>query len=163
MRSLISTFSQNLGFSTIQVEAILSKPLTEVLKSPELNQELTSLDSNLLKKTLPTAGAVLAKELPPFYNWLKNELGVKRVPDSPDHTTAWVIGFVHNRESLTSLVDLHRPVPRAALEASVPRLVELFAGVENAQIRQEWQKAIAALCLILVVAAREHDKLTVAA
>ncbi|MBW4560626.1 MAG: hypothetical protein KME32_05605 [Mojavia pulchra JT2-VF2] len=162
MQSLISTFSQHLNFSQTQLEAILSKTLTEVLKSPELKQELDSLDANLLKETLPTAGAVLAQKLPPFYNWLKNELGVKRVPDSPDHTTKWVIGFVHNQESLSNLVDLHRPVPCAALEASVPRLVALFDGVENVQVQQEWQKAIAALCLVLVVAAREQDKVTIA-
>jgi hypothetical protein len=46
-----------------------------------------------------------------------------------------------------------------ALEASVPRLVETFAGVEDSKIREEWQKAIASLCLILVVAAREQDNL----
>ncbi|BAY12494.1 hypothetical protein [Calothrix sp. NIES-2098] len=163
MQSLISTFSHHLNLSQSQVETILSKPLDEVLKSSELNQELGSLDSNLLKETLPTAGAVLAQELPPFYNWLKNQLGVKRVPDGPEHTTAWVIGFVNNRESLTSLVDLHRPVPRAALEASIPRLIALFDGVENAQVRQEWQKAIATLCLVLVVDAHEQEKLAVTA
>ncbi|OUL37833.1 hypothetical protein BV372_00305 [Nostoc sp. T09] len=163
MRSLISTFSQYLDFSQPQLEAILAKPLDEVLKSSELNQELGSLDSNLLKETLPTAGAVLAQELPPFYNWLKNQLGVKRVPDGPEHTTAWVIGFLNNRESLISLVDLHRPVPRAALEASVPRLIGLFDGVENEKVQQEWQKAIAALCLVLVVAAHEQDQLAVTA
>jgi hypothetical protein len=162
MRSLLLTFAENLTFSEIQVEKILSQPLTKVLNSPELQQELNSLDTNLLQETLPTAGGVLAKELPPFYNWLKNELGVKRVPDSPDHTTTWVIGFVHNQESLTHLVELHRPVPRLALEASVPRLVEMFEGVEDAQVRQEWQKAIAALCLVLVVAAREQDRVAVA-
>ena len=74
-----------------------------------------------------------------------------------------VVGFLNNRESLTSLVDLHRPVPRHALEAAVPRLVGLFDGVENAQVRQEWQKAIATLCLVLVVDAREQDNLTIAA
>ncbi|MBG1244102.1 hypothetical protein [Nostoc sp. NZL] len=161
MRSLLFTFTQNLNLSKTQLEQILSKPLTEVLNSPELQQELNSLDINLLKETLPTAGEVLAKELPPFYNWLKNELGVKRVPDSPDHTTTWVIGFVNNQESLTHLVDLHRPLPRPALEASIPRLVGMFAGVEDAQVRQEWQKAIAALCLVLVVAAREQDRAAV--
>jgi hypothetical protein len=162
MRSLLLTFAENLSFSEIQVEKILSQSLAKVLNSPELQQELNSLDTNLLKKTLPTAGGVLAKELPPFYNWLKNELGVKRVPDSPDHTTTWVIGFVHNQESLTHLVELHRPVPRMALEASVPRLIKMFEGVEDAQVRQEWQKAIAALCLVLVVAAREQDRVAVA-
>ncbi|MBD2531140.1 hypothetical protein H6G97_16735 [Nostoc flagelliforme FACHB-838] len=162
MRSLLLTFAENLSFSESQVEKILSQPLTKVLSSSELQQELHSLDTNLLKETLPTAGGVLAKELPPFYNWLKNELGVKRVPDSPDHTTTWVIGFLHNQESLTHLVELHRPVPRLALEASVPRLVGMFEGVEDAQVRQEWQKAIAALCLVLVVAAREQDRVAVA-
>ncbi|MBE9106288.1 hypothetical protein IQ229_15505 [Nostoc cf. edaphicum LEGE 07299] len=162
MRSLLLTFTQNLNFSENQLEEILSKPLIEVLNSPELQQELNSLDTSLLKETLPTAGGVLAKELPPFYNWLKNELGVRRVPDSPDHTTTWVIGFLHNQESLTHLVELHRPVPRPALEASIPRLIGMFEGVEDAQVRQEWQKAIAALCLVLVVAAREQDRVAVA-
>lgn len=164
MESIISTFAQHLDLSQTQLKALLSKPLTECLNSPELNQQLDSLDINLLKDTLPIAGAILAKELPPFYNWLKNELGVKRVPDSPDHTTKWVIGFVNNQESLSSLVELHKPVPRPALEASVPRLLSLFNDVKDAHIRQEWQKAIAALCLPLVVAAREDErKLTVAA
>ncbi|MDZ7961787.1 MAG: hypothetical protein RMY34_28585 [Aulosira sp. DedQUE10] len=163
MQALISTFTQYSDISQTQLAAILSHPLNEFLNSPELQQKLDSLNTNLLKETLPTAGAVLAKELPPFYNWLKNELGVERVPDSPDHTTTWVIGFVHHRESLANLVNLHRPVPRAALEASVPRLVALFDGLENAQVRQEWQKAIAILCLVLVLAAREQEKLTVAA
>ncbi|MEH2124876.1 hypothetical protein [Nostoc sp.] len=157
-----TAFAHNLNFSETQLEEILSQPLTEVLNLPELQQALNSLDTNLLRKTLPTAGGVLAKELPPFYNWLKNELGVNRVPDSPDHTTTWVIGFVHNQESLTHLVELHRPVPRLALEASIPRLIGIFKGVEDAQVRQEWQKAIAALCLVLVVAAREQDRTAVA-
>jgi hypothetical protein len=121
--------------------------------------QLNSLDINLLKATLPTAGAVLAKELPPFYNWLKNELDVKRVPDSPEHTTKWVIAFVNHKESLTHLVELHRPVPRAALESAIPRLVGLFEDVENAPVQQEWQHAIAILCLPLVVDAREREKL----
>ena len=139
MRSLVLSFAQNLNFSETELEEILSQPLTKVLNSPELQQELNSLDTNLLKETLPTAGGVLAKELPPFYTWLKNELGVKRVPDSPDHTTTWVIGFLHNQESLTHLVELHRPVPRPALEASIPRLIGMFEGVKDAQVRQEWQ------------------------
>ncbi len=163
MQSLVSTFTQHLDLSPTQLEGILSKPLIEFINSPELQQQLDSLDTNLLKTTLTTAGAVLAKKLPPFYNWLKNELGVQRVPDSPDHTTKWVVGFVNNQESLTRLVDLHRPVPRPALEASIPRLVGVFADVENQQIKQEWQKAVAALCLVLVVAARQQDRLTLAA
>lgn len=162
MASMISTFAQHLDLPQTQLKALLSKPLTECLNSPELKQQLDSLDTNLLKETLPTAGAVLARELPPFYNWLKNELKVKRVPDSPDRTTKWVIGFVNNEQSLSSLVALHKPVPRPALEASVPRLVSLFDGIEDAH-RQQWQKAIAALCLPLVVDARERDRDMIAA
>jgi hypothetical protein len=89
---------------------------------------------------------------------LKNELGVKRVPDSPDHTTKWVIGFLNHQESLTRLVELHRPVPRIALERSIPRLVAAFDGVKEEKVRKEWQKAIAALCLVLVVAARAEER-----
>ena len=157
MSLLLSTFTQHVDYSQTELETILSKPLNELLNSPQLKQELESLNINLLKETLPTAGAVLAKELPPFYNWLKNELGVKRVPDGPDHTTKWVVGFLHHQESLNRLVELHRPVPRPALEASIPRLVGLFDGVEDIKVRDEWEKAIAILCLVLVVAAREQD------
>jgi hypothetical protein len=158
MQSLLTTFAQHLDLSSTQLDVIMVKSLTEVLVSPELQRELESLDIDLLKQTLPTAGAVLAHELPPFYNWLKNELGVKRVPDSPNHTTTWVIGFVNRQESLMNLVDLHRPVPRLALEAAIPRLVGLFDGVEDVQVKKQWQKAIAALCLVLVVDAREQDR-----
>jgi hypothetical protein len=152
MKSLISTFTENLDFSETEIESILATPLNEV-------KELDSLDINLLKKTLPTAGAVLAEHLLLFYDWLKNELGVQRVPDSPDHTTKWVVGFLNNQESINHLVELHRPVPHAALEQAVPRLVGLFDGVEEEKVRQEWEKAVAALCLVLVVDAREQEKL----
>jgi hypothetical protein len=158
MQLPLETFNQYLNLSETQLEVLLSKPLTECLNSPEFKQELNSLDINLLKQTLPTAGSVLAERLPPFYNWLKNELGVNRVPDSPDHTTKWVIGFLNNQESLTRLVELHRPVPRPALERSISPLVAAFDGVEDDQARQEWQKAIAALCLVLVVAARNEER-----
>lgn len=158
MQLTLSTFGQHLDLTQTQLELLLSKSLTECLNSPQLKQQIDSLDTNLLKETLPTAGAVLAKELPPFYNWLKNQLGVKHVPDSPDHTTKWVINFVNNQQSLSNLVELHKPVPRLALEAAVNRLVSLFNGIEDAHIRQEWQKAIAALCLPLVVDAREREQ-----
>jgi len=159
MKSLIATFTENLDFSESEIETILSTPLNDVLNSPALKQELDSLDISLLKKTLPTAGAVLAEHLPLFYDWLKNELGVQNVPDGPDHTTKWVVGFLNNQESINNLVKLHRPVPRAALEQAVPRLVGLFDGVEDVKVRQEWEKAVAALCLVLVVDAREQAKL----
>ena len=150
-------FSQHLGLSTAELETLLSLSWQEFLNLPAVKELLESLDTQLLQETLPTAGGVLAERLPPFYDWLKNELGVKRVPDSPDHTTTWVIGFLNHQESLTRLVELHRPVPRPALERSIPRLVAAFDGVEEEKVRKEWQKAIAALCLVLVVAARNQE------
>jgi len=153
---MLNTFTEHLNLSQTELEKMLSLRLQELLKTPDFKEKLDSLNIGLLQKTLPTAAAVLADELPPFYNWLKNELGLKRVPDSPDHTTKWVVNFLKQEESLTRLVELHRPVPRPALEASIPRLVGLFDGVEDAQVRHEWQQAIAALCLVLVVAAREE-------
>ncbi|MBD1833460.1 hypothetical protein H6F61_12415 [Cyanobacteria bacterium FACHB-472] len=152
---MLNTFTEHLNLSQTELEKLLSLRLPELLNTPNFKEKLDSLNIGLLQQTLPTAAAVLADELPPFYNWLKNELGLKRVPDSPDHTTKWVVNFLKQEESLTRLVELHRPVPRPALEASIPRLVGLFDGVEDAQVRQEWQQAIAALCLVLVVAARE--------
>ncbi|MBD1932087.1 MULTISPECIES: hypothetical protein [Cyanophyceae] len=153
---MLNTFTEHLNLSQAELEKLLSLRFSELLNTPDFKEKLDSLNIGLLQQTLPTAAAVLADELPPFYNWLKNELGLKRVPDSPDHTTKWVVNFLKQEESLTRLVELHRPVPRPALEASIPRLVGLFDGVEDTQVRQEWQQAIAALCLVLVVAAREE-------
>ena len=34
-----------------------------------------------------------------------------------------------------------------------------FDGVEDEKVREEWEKAVAALCLVLVVDAREQAKL----
>ena len=154
---MLQTFSESLNLSPDASKALLSLPLTSLLDSPELSQLLGSLDTDLLKESLPTAGAVLAKNLPAFYDWLETELSIKNVPDSPDHATKWVVGFLRNEESLTHLVELHKSIPRQALERSIPRLVSAFDEVQPTAVKQEWQKAIAALCLVLAVAARENQ------
>ncbi|NJL43217.1 MAG: hypothetical protein HC935_07565 [Pseudanabaena sp. SU_2_4] len=154
---MIDTLSQYLNFSSTEVNTLLALSLQGLLDSPNVQQQLDGLNVELLRETLPTAGAVLATHLPPFYDWLQNELGVVRVPDSPDHTTQWVVNFLNNRESLIRLVELHRPVPRIALERSIPRLVGLFAAVEDDSVRQAWQTAVSALCLVLAVAARHEE------
>lgn len=154
---MLKTFEQHLHLSAVELEPLLSLSLKDFLNLPQVNQLLGSLDTELLRQTLPTAKIFLAKLLPPFYDWLQNELNVERVPDSPDHVTTWVVNFLNNKESLSHLVELHQPVPQPALERSIPRLVAMFEGVET-RVRQEWQKAIAALCLVLVVAARENAR-----
>lgn len=153
---MLETFTQHLNLSPSQVEALLSLSLTDLLESPAVDGKLGSLNTELLRETLPTAGSLLETHLPPFYDWLKNELGVERVPDSPDHTTTWVVNFLNNRETLAKLVELHRPVPRPALERAIPRLVGLFEAIEDETIRQEWETAVSVLCLVLAVAAREQ-------
>ncbi|MBK4728659.1 hypothetical protein JJD41_01980 [Oxynema sp. CENA135] len=155
---MLQTFRDRLDVSETQLEYWLTLSLDEFLALPESQTLLGSLDVELLKETLPTAGQTLAKQLPPFYGWLKNELKLKRVPDSPDHTIKWTIGFLNNQESLQRLVELHRPVPLPALEASIPRLVGTFDAVEDDRVRQEWQKAISALCLVLAIAARSENR-----
>lgn len=153
---MLETFSRSLNLSPETSESLLSLPLTTLLDSPELSQLLGSLDTALLKETLPTAGTVLAQKLPAFYDWLQTELGIKNVPDSPDHATKWVVGFLRNQESLTRLVELHKSIPRQALERSIPRLVSAFDEVQPTAVKQEWEKAVAALCLVLAVAARQN-------
>lgn len=154
---MLERFSESLNLSPDASEALLSLPLTSLLDSPELSQLLGSLDTDLLKESLPTAGDVLAKNLPAFYDWLQTELSIENVPDSPDHATKWVVDFLRNQESLTRLVELHKSIPSAALERSIPRLVGTFKDVTPIALKQEWQKAIAALCLVLAVAARENQ------
>lgn len=155
---MLDTFAAHLPLSLDEIQTLLDLSLEELLANSTLQAELGQLNVPLLQETLPTAGAILATQLPPFYVWLKQELGLRRVPDGPDHTTRWVVRFLQNEESLIRLVELHRPVPLPALERSVPRLVSLFDGVEEATVREAWQRAIALLCLVLVTAARDEAR-----
>lgn len=41
---------------------------------------------------------------------------------------------------------------------SIPYLVATFGEAKDERVPQEWQKAIATLCLVLVVAAREQEQ-----
>jgi hypothetical protein len=159
---MLKTLSQHLGLSTFKLEQLLSIPLVEFLELPAVKQLLASLDITVLKQSLPQAKEILVQHLPPFYDWLKQELALDRVPDSPDHTTKWVVNFLNDREKLTNLVELHRSIPLPALELSITRLVGVFDEISEEKIRQEWQKAIAALCLVLVVAARQESAAKIA-
>ncbi len=158
---MLDTFAAHLPLSPDEIQSLLELRLEDLLAHPTLKAELGQLNVPLLQETLPTAGAILATQLPPFYVWLKQELGLRRVPDGPDHTTRWVVRFLQNEESLIRLVELHRPVPLPALERAVPRLVSLFDEVKEATVREAWQRAIALLCLVLVAAAREDARSSV--
>ncbi len=155
---MLQTFSRHLNLPTTTAEFFLSQPSARLLESDELKQILNTLDIGLLKASLSTTGLLLSQHLPPFYDWLQTELNVQQVPDSPDHTTKWVIGFLNNQESVARLIDLHRSIPQVALDRAIPRLVGIFDEVNPIVVRQEWQRAIAALCLILAVAARENPQ-----
>ncbi len=152
------TFTRHLELAPDVCDSLMSRSLGEVLALTEVQELLGSLNVALLQETLPTAGELLAKHLPPFYDWLKTELEVQKVPDSPEHATTWVVNFLNNKESLDRLVELHAPVPRMALERATPRLVGVFDVVEESAVRQEWQKAVAALCLVLAIGAREAER-----
>lgn len=152
---MLNALSQHLSLSTFELEQLLFIPLDEFIELPIFKQILANLDVSILKQSLPQAKEILVQHLPPFYNWLQTELELKRVPDSPDHTTKWVVNFLNNTEKLTHLVELHRSIPLNALELSIPRLVGVFEAMPEVTMRLEWQKAIAALCLVLVVAARQ--------
>lgn len=152
----VDTFTQHLNLSESTVENLLTLNATELPKEEAFQTELGTLNLDLLRETLPTAKSVLENQLPAFYVWLKQELKIKRVPDNPNHTTTWVANFLKNEESIEHLVELHRPVPPVALEQAIPRLVSLFNQVEDQQIRQQWQSAVALLCLVLAADAREQ-------
>ncbi|WP_164929349.1 hypothetical protein [Gloeobacter violaceus] len=152
-----NTFAQHLELSAVQVEQLLALDLAGLVESPAFGCKLACLDIDLLRQSLPVARELLIQKLPAFYDWLQSELGVERVPDSPDHTARWVVGFLNNQESLHRLVELHSTVPAAALELSIPRLVGFFEVVEDEAIRKQWQAVLAALCLVLVVGARSRS------
>lgn len=155
---LHETFSRHLEIAPDVCDSLMERSLDEFLSLSAVQQLLGSLNVTLLRETLPTAGELLAAHLPPFYDWLKTELNVQRVPDSPKHATTWVVNFLNNKERLDRLVELHAPVPRTVLEQATPRLVGVFDVVEEPAVRQEWQKAVAALCLVLAVGARDVER-----
>ncbi len=155
-QATVDTFTQHLNLSESTVENLLTLNASELTKQDEFQTELGTLDLSLLRETLPTAKSVLENQLPAFYTWLKQELQIKRVPDNPNHTTTWVANFLNNQESIDHLVELHRPVPPVALEQAIPRLVSLFNKVDDTPTRQQWQSAVALLCLVLAADAREQ-------
>ncbi|PSO50356.1 MAG: hypothetical protein BRC33_03505 [Cyanobacteria bacterium SW_9_44_58] len=155
-QATVETFNQHLNLSIPQIEKLLTLSSSELPEQEAFQTELGNLDISLLRETLPTAKSVLQNQLPAFYNWLQQELDIKRVPNSPNHTTTWVANFLNNQESIQHLVELHCPVPPASLELAIPRLVSLFDQVEDPQIRQHWQSAVALLCLVLAADAREQ-------
>jgi hypothetical protein len=63
---MLQTFSRHLGLPTETSEILLSHSLKSLLNLPEVTQLLSSLNTALLKDSLPTAGAILAQHLPPF-------------------------------------------------------------------------------------------------
>ena len=77
---MLKTFSHHLNLATDTAEAFLSQSSASLMDSLELKQILNTLDINLLKDSLPTAGELLSRHLPPFYDWLQTELNVQRVP-----------------------------------------------------------------------------------
>jgi hypothetical protein len=89
----VDTFTQHLNLSESTVETLLNLNATELPKEEAFQTELGTLNLDLLRETLPTAKSVLENQLPAFYVWLKQELPIKRVPDSPNHTTTWAEGF----------------------------------------------------------------------
>lgn len=155
-QATVDTFTEHLNLDVATVEDLLTLNATELPQKEAFQTELGTLDLGLLRETLPTAKSTLENQLPAFYTWLKNELHIKRVPDNPNHTTTWVASFLNNQESIQHLVELHRPVPPVALEQAIPRLVSLFNQVEDDKIRQQWQSAVALLCLVLAADAREQ-------
>lgn len=155
-QATVEIFNQHLNLSTPKIEELLTISPSELVEQEAFQTELNNLNVSLLRETLPTAKSVLENQLPAFYKWLKQELDIKRVPDSPNHTTTWVANFLNNQESIQHLVKLHRPVPPVSLELAIPRLVSLFNQVEDDQTRQHWQSAVALLCLVLAADAREQ-------
>jgi len=155
-QATVETFNQHLNLSTAKIEELLTLSASDLPEQDAFQTELGNLDISLLRETLSTAKSVLENQLPAFYNWLQQELNIKRVPNSPNHTTTWVANFLNNQESIQHLVELHRPVPPVSLELAIPRLVSLFNEVEDDQIRQHWQSAVALLCLVLAADAREQ-------
>ena len=153
---MLNTLSQHLSLSAFELEQLFSISFDEFLELPSFKQILVNLDVSILKQSLPQAKEILVQHLPPFYNWLQKEFALLRVPNSPDHTTKWVVNFLNHTEKLTHLVELHRSIPLNVLELSIPRLVGVFDAMPEENMRQEWQKALAALCLVLVVTARQE-------
>jgi hypothetical protein len=157
-QATVETFTKYLNLPYPIVESMLRSGVENLTQDPEFQRQLNNLDTALLKETLPTAKEVMVDKLPAFYDWLQNELGIQRVPDSPNHTTTWVTQFLKNQESIQHLVELHRPVPPPSLEQAIPRLVGLFDAVDDDRVRWEWQRAIAILCAVLSADAREQDQ-----
>lgn len=155
---MLKKLAPYIDLSPSQLDSLVSMPLKDLLSSPVFQQQIDSVDTSVLKQTLPTAGMALAEKLPVLYRWLKNEFQVARNPENPEQQTPWMCSFFNSRESLERLIETYRLEPLAPMEMErmAPDLVDLFDDVEDGYVRSEWQKAIALLCVLLIAAAREE-------
>ena len=158
-----NTFTQHLELPETELEKLLSLSVHDFINSPQVANLLNTVDIKLLQENFAAANLAMGDMLPCFYRWLVDELKkINLVEYSRDYTTNWGNFFLKNRESLNRLFQLHDSVPRPALENSIPLVVGLFDEVEDGRVRQEWQKAVAAFCLAVVVDARDRERMAIA-
>lgn len=161
MPKMLNTFTYHLQLPETELQRLLSLSLNEFINSPQAIDLLNTLDIQLLQKNLEAAKMAMGDMLPCFYRWLVDELKVNLGEDTCHYTANWGKNFLKNQKSLNRLLELHDSVPRPALEKSIPLVVGLFDEVEDGKVKQEWQKAVAAFCLAVVVDARDRELMAI--
>jgi hypothetical protein len=151
-------YAEALDLPPPTIAALLDLPLADFQQHAVVRHLFDTLDIERLKASLSQARTAFAHHLPPFYTWLREELGVSRVPESPSHLTNWVIAYLEGRLPRRTLIGTHLTLSSTQINASVPHLLAVCDHLEAGPIRHEWHKTLGALCLMLEVAARERER-----
>ncbi|KAB2906104.1 MAG: hypothetical protein KJ064_11235 [Anaerolineae bacterium] len=135
-----------IGISTEDVEVLLNQSSTEIYQNTFYQNLIAGLDYKLLGKTLQDARAVYDTYLPDLAIHLRDVYHLSNRGMTSLTLGNWLLGFLHNPNTLSKLYEMHRHIPMDVLEEGLPAVLDILGQMPPTG-RTEWQKAMALLSL----------------
>lgn len=135
-----------IGISTEDVEVLLNQSSTEIYQNTFYQNLVAGLDYKLLGKTLQDVRAVYDTYLPDVAIHLRDVYHLRNRGMTSLTLGNWLLGFLHNPNTLSKLYEMHRHIPVDALEEGLPAVLDILGQLPPTG-RMEWQKAMALLSL----------------
>ncbi len=137
-----------MGIPAEEVEQLLKIGVRKLAADPGYQAMLKKLDLPLLESTMAEAHNLIEKGLPEFTDHITSEYSLRRNPMSGYTLANWLVGYLNFPEKVEALVELHDRVPHEAVEKYLPAVIQMLQPMS--QGREEWQKALATVGIILV-------------
>jgi hypothetical protein len=151
------TPGQYLELPPDDVLALIETEPAVFMQSPVAHRFSDPTTLSILRASLPDAQQLMANALPAFYAWLQRELGVTRVPDTPDHAIEWVIDFLTGRMQIDEFAHYHSLLSSHIIKQAAPQFIAIFDDLDFG--RKQWQQATDLLSIALLAAAQGRERI----